>query len=80
MVFGQLTSRERIRYLTFSLESLRPEFYLLGFGNITFRRNLGNANDYRDYRILEEFVYILIEKAVFFLFVTIGSGKNVEKH
>lgn len=63
MVFGQLTSRESMRDLMLSLEPQRPKFYHLGFGNTVSRRNLGNANDNRDYRIFEEFAYILIDKA-----------------
>lgn len=41
----------------------RSKFYHLGFGRTISRRNLGNANDKRDYRIFEEFAYILIDKA-----------------
>lgn len=63
MVFGQLTSRESMRDLMLSLEPQRSKFYHLGFGNTVSRRNLGNANDKRDYRIFEEFAYILIDKA-----------------
>ena len=63
MVFGQLTSRESMRDLMLSIEPQRSKFYHLGFGNIVSRRNLGNANDKRDYRIFEEFAYILIDKA-----------------
>ena len=63
MVFGQLTSRESMRDLMLSLEPQRSKFYHLGFGNTVSRRNLGNANDNRDYRIFEEFAYILIDKA-----------------
>ena len=46
-----------------SLEPQRSKFYHLGFGNTVSRRNLGNANDKRDYRIFEEFAYVLIDKA-----------------
>lgn len=63
MVFGQLTSRESMRDLMLSLEPQRSKFYHLGFGNTISRRNLGNANDKRDYRIFEEFAYVLIDKA-----------------
>lgn len=63
MIFGQLTSRESMRDLMLSLEPQRSKFYHLGFGNTISRRNLGNANDKRDYRIFEEFAYILIDKA-----------------
>lgn len=63
MVFGQLTSRESMRDLMLSLEPHQSKFYHLGFGNTVSRRNLGNANDKRDYRIFEEFAYVLIDKA-----------------
>jgi hypothetical protein len=63
MVFGQLTARESMRDLMLSLEPQRSKFYHLGFGNTVSRRNLGNANDKRDYRIFEEFAYVLIDKA-----------------
>lgn len=63
MIFGQLTSRESMRDLMLSLEPQRSKFYHLGFGNTISRRNLGNANNKRDYRIFEEFAYILIDKA-----------------
>ena len=63
MIFGQLTSRESMRDLMLSIEPQRSKFYHLGFGRTISRRNLGNANDKRDYRIFEEFAYILIDKA-----------------
>lgn len=64
MVFGQLTTRESMRDLMLSLEPHRSKFYHLGFGGTSVsRRNLGNANETRDYKIFEEFAYILIEKA-----------------
>lgn len=64
MVFGQLTTRESMRDLMLSLEPHQSKFYHLGFGSTSVsRRNLGNANKKRDYKIFEEFAYILIEKA-----------------
>lgn len=64
MVFGQLTTRESMRDLMLSLEPHQSKFYHLGFGSTSVsRRNLGNANEKRDYKIFEEFAYILIEKA-----------------
>ena len=63
MVFGQLTTRESMRDLMLSLEPHKSKFYHLGFGTTVSRRNLGNANDKRDYRIFEEFAYLLIDEA-----------------
>lgn len=63
MVFGQLTTRESMRDLMLSLEPHQSKFYHLGFGNTVSRRNLGNANKKRNYKIFEEFAYILIDKA-----------------
>lgn len=63
MIFGQLTARESMRDLILSIEPQRSKFYHLGFGNTVSRRNLGNANNKRDYRIFEEFAYVLIDKA-----------------
>ena len=63
MVFGQLTSRDSMRDLMLSLEAHHPKYYLLGFGSTVSRRNLGTANERRNYKIFEEFAYVLIEEA-----------------
>jgi hypothetical protein len=63
MVFGQLTSRDSMRDLMLSLEAHQPKYYHLGFGPSVTRRNLGKANEKRNYKIFEEFAYVLIEEA-----------------
>jgi len=63
MVFGQLTARDSMRDLMLSLEAHQPKYYHLGFGSTISRRNFGTANERRNYRIFEEFAYVLIEEA-----------------
>jgi hypothetical protein len=63
MVFGQLTARDSMRDLMLSLEAHQQKYYHLGFGSTVTRRNLGKANERRNYKIFEEFAYILIEEA-----------------
>jgi hypothetical protein len=63
MVFGQLTARDSMRDLMLSLEAHHPKYYHLGFGSTVSRRNLGTANERRNYKIFEEFAYVLIEEA-----------------
>mgnify|MGYP000026503199 FL=1 len=63
MVFGQLTSRDSMRDLLLSLEAHRSKYYHLGFSPTVSRRNFGNANEKRSYKIFEEFAYVLIEEA-----------------
>jgi hypothetical protein len=63
MVFGQLTARDSMRDLMLSLEAHQPKYYHLGFGSTVSRRNLGKANERRNYKIFEEFAYTLIEEA-----------------
>jgi hypothetical protein len=63
MVFGQLPARDSMRDLMLSLEAHQPKYYHLGFGSTVTRRNLGKANERRNYKIFEEFAYVLIEEA-----------------
>lgn len=63
MVFGQLTARDSMRDLMLSLEAHQSKYYHLGFGQTVTRRNLGKANERRNYKIFEEFAYVLIEQA-----------------
>jgi hypothetical protein len=63
MVFGQLTARDSMRDLMLSLEAHQSKYYHLGFGSTVSRRNLGTANERRNYKIFEEFAYVLIEEA-----------------
>ena len=63
MIFGQLTGRDSMRELMLSLEAHKNKYYHLRFGSTVTRTNLGKANRNRDYRIYEEFAYILIAEA-----------------
>jgi len=63
MVFGQLTARDSMRDLMLSLEAHQAKYYHLGFGSTLSRRNLGTANEKRNYKIFEDFAYVLIEEA-----------------
>lgn len=63
MIFGQLTARDSMRDLMLSLEAHDKKYYHLGLGKSVTRTNLGKANRNRDYRIYEEFAYVLIEEA-----------------
>ena len=62
-VFGQLTARDSMRDLMLSLEAHQLKYYHLGFGSTVSRRNLGTANERHNYKIFEEFAYVLIEEA-----------------
>ena len=63
MIFGQLTGRDSMRDLMLSLEAHQAKYYHLGFGTTLTRRNFGKANQKRNYKIVEEFAYVLIEEA-----------------
>lgn len=63
MIFGQLTARDSMRDLMLSLEAHNTRYYHLGLGKSVTRTNLGKANRNRDYRIYEDFAYVLIEEA-----------------
>jgi Domain of unknown function (DUF4372)/Transposase DDE domain len=63
MIFGQLTARDSMRDLILSLEAHKSKYYHLGFGTTLTRRNFGKANSKRNYKIVEEFAYVLIEEA-----------------
>ena len=63
MVFGQLTARDSMRDLMLSLEAHQSKYYHLGFGSTVSRRNFGTANERRNYKIFEDFAYVLIEEA-----------------
>jgi len=63
MIFGQLTSRESLRDLVVALDAHSQKSYHLGFGKSVTRSNLAKANEFRDYRIFEDYAYYLIETA-----------------
>lgn len=63
LAFGQLTFCESLRDIVCSLEPHSKKLYHLGFTDMVRRSTLAEANEYRDYRIFEEFGYFLIKKA-----------------
>jgi hypothetical protein len=63
MMFGQISGRDSLRDLLVSISPHKAKFYHLGFGKSVTRSNLQLANEQRDYRIFEEFAYIMIDKA-----------------
>ncbi|MBI5540762.1 MAG: IS4 family transposase [Bacteroidia bacterium] len=63
MMFGQLSGRDSLRDLLVSIGAHKQKYYHLGFGKNVSRSNLANANEQRDYRIYEDFAYILISQA-----------------
>ncbi len=63
MMFGQLTNRDSLRDLIVALDAHSAKSYHLGFGKNVSRSNLSKANENRDYRIFEEFAYLLIDTA-----------------
>jgi len=63
MIFGQLSNRESLSDLIICLQSQKNKYYHLGLGNGTSKANLAKANERRDYRIYESFMYFLIEQA-----------------
>lgn len=63
MIFGQLTDRESLRNLIVATEAHCNKLYHWGLGKSLTRSNLSKANEQRDYRIFEEFLYYTIERA-----------------
>lgn len=63
MMFGQLSGRDSLRDLLVSIGPHKAKFYHLGFGKNVSKTNLAFANENRDYRIFEEFAYVMIDKA-----------------
>ena len=63
MMFGQLSGRDSLRDLLISISPHKAKFYHLGFGKNVTRSNLQLANEQRDYRVFEEFAYVMIDKA-----------------
>jgi len=63
MMFGQLSGRDSLRDLLVSINPHKAKFYHLGFGKNVTRSNLQLANEQRDYKVFEEFAYVMIDKA-----------------
>ena len=63
LMFGQLSNRESLRDLIVAMEAHAGKLYHLGIGKSVTRSNLSKANEQRDYRIFEEFVFYMIAEA-----------------
>jgi hypothetical protein len=63
MLFGQISGRDSLSDLLVSIAPHKAKFYHLGFGKNVSKTNLALSNEQRDYRIFEEFAYVMIEKA-----------------
>ena len=60
LLFGQLTGCSSLREICLCLEAHKSILYHLGFGKTVDSTSLSRANEKRDWRIYEEFGYLLI--------------------
>jgi len=63
MMFGQLSNRESLRDLVVAMEAHAGKLYHLGIGKSVTRSNLSKANEQRNYRIFEEYIFFVISEA-----------------
>lgn len=63
MAFAQLTRRESLRDIETCLNSHRRKLYHIGFRGRISRSTVAYANETRDFRIYQDFGYILIDTA-----------------
>ena len=64
MMFGQLSNRESLRDLIIAFEAHRAKCYHLGLGREPLAKTtLASANQNRDYRIFEDFVFFIMKEA-----------------
>jgi len=63
MAFAQLTYRESLRDIITCLNSHRPKLYHMGFRGKIAKSTLADANELRDFRIYQDFGYVLIDIA-----------------
>ena len=63
MMFGQLSNRESLRDLIVALDAHHSKSYHLGLGKNVSKSSLARANQDRDYRIVEEFAYYMMNEA-----------------
>lgn len=63
MMFGQLSNRESLRDLVLATQAHANKAFHLGFGKYASKSTLADANTKRDYRIFEEFAYIVMAEA-----------------
>jgi hypothetical protein len=63
MAFAQLTYRESLRDIITCLNSHRSKLYHMGFRGKIAKSTLADANELRDFRIYQDFGYVLIDIA-----------------
>lgn len=63
MLFGQLSNCDSMRDLYILVDAHHQKSYRLGFGKSIALSTLSRANANRDYRIFEEFAFLMIGKA-----------------
>ena len=63
MMFGQLSNRVSLRDVVLALQAHRDKCYHLGVGQKITKSNIAKANINRDYRIFEEYAYLLVSEA-----------------
>jgi hypothetical protein len=63
MAFAQLTYRESLRDIVTCLNSHRPKLYHIGFRGKIAKSTLADANELRDFRIYQDFGYVLVDIA-----------------
>ena len=63
MAFAQLTYRESLRDIVTCLNSHRTKLYHMGFRGKIAKSTLADANELRDFRIYQDFGYLLIDIA-----------------
>ena len=63
-MFGQLSNRESLRDLIVALEAHQSKSFHLGLGlKPIAKKTLAAANQFRNYRIFEEFAFYMMELA-----------------
>ena len=63
LIFGQFSNRESLRDLIVATNAHQKKSYHIGFGKHVTKSNLTKANQNRDNRIFEDFVYFLVDEA-----------------
>ena len=64
LMFGQLCNRESLRDVVVALEAHQSKCYHLGMGrNPIAKTTFATANQNRDYRIVEDFAFFMMEQA-----------------
>lgn len=63
MAFGQLTHRESLSDTMLCLSALEEKLYHLGIGNTVSKSTLSKANENRNWKIYQDFAYLLIAEA-----------------